>query len=161
MKVVDKKLIGSLNTASENQQVKPMNFLEEDKKRDTTAKNIEVKSMGYQKGHNVPEGWYVVKLVSAKTHNSNTYKLWVEVLRNWPSDTPYKEPQTISGFARRDPHGGNVELARCFGDGIPDRPSAFFNDIGIISLSPTGWIDLLDNTVSVELFGKKINGVRE
>lgn len=157
MRKIDIRLIGALNKAAESQQVEPINFLEEDNKKDTMARNFEVKSVGYQKGHDVPEGWYVTKLVSVKTHNSNTYKLWVEVLRNWPSDTPYKDPQTICGFARRDPYGGNVELARCFGDGVPDRPSAFFNGIGIISLSPTGWIDLLDNTVSAEVFGKRLD----
>lgn len=94
----------------------------------------------WDKRHDVPEGFYEVRLVDVKCHNKETYKLQVEILKN--GTKPWPEPTVITGYCRR--YGTDFgDLEDCFGGGIQKRSSAYVGRVGIISLSHSGWITLM------------------
>ena len=95
----------------------------------------------WKKGHNVPGGAYLVKLVDVKCHNKTTYKLKVEILPDTLLDKEHFY-SVITGYARRDKYG-YYDLANCFGDGVLRKPaSAYVGGVGIIDLTDSGWITL-------------------
>lgn len=135
MKKVNPSLLAELIKAGENQKPKQIIF-----------EGLEPSSpeyTGYQKGHNVPEGTYKVKLLDVKCHNKETYKLTVKVIKDWLTDKPYPEEPIITGYARRGPVRFE-DLAFCFGDGtVSNNLSDYKDSIGIISLNHSGWITLI------------------
>ena len=137
-------LLGTLIAASEGQTVVP--FVPK-------SKPVAVKAVGngYQKGHDVPEGMYVVKLLDIRCHNSTTYYMKVQIISEMCSKAPYGEQPIINGYARR---GSDFsDLGSCFENKITHKRSKdYIGNLGLISLSSTGWIKLVSRAIDTANF---------
>lgn len=99
----------------------------------------------YDKGHSVPEGVYLVKLIEVKCHSKECYKLKVEI-------TDGAEKQVITGYSNRDQYG-YYDLANCFSDGVlHSKTSQYVGGVGYIVLSHSGWITLLSRSFDTSIF---------
>lgn len=99
----------------------------------------------YNKGHKVPEGLYLVKLVDVKCHSKECYKLKVEITRG-------AETEVITGYSNRDQYG-YYDLADCFSNGVlHSRTSKYVGGLGYITLSHSGWIALLSRSFDTITF---------
>lgn len=105
----------------------------------------------YKKGHDVPEGIYLVKLVSVKCHGPYSYKMQVEVL-NYTNGKDYPDPKVISGYAGR--RGKDFsDLEYCFAPGVVHkRSSGYVGCYGVINLTHSGWMELLPQDMFDHLF---------
>lgn len=65
----------------------------------TLCSNITDKS--WKKGHDVPEGLYMVKLVGIKCHGPYAYKMEMRVLGDADSQNPFPEQKVIKGYGER------------------------------------------------------------
>ena len=105
----------------------------------------------WEKGHDVPEGTYLVKLLDIKCHNKITYKLKVEILPDTLSGKGHSYG-VITGYARRDKYGF-YDLANCFGDGtLYKRSTTYISGVGVIDLTDTGWMTLRSKEFYPDLF---------
>ena len=144
MRKVPLYLLGTLIAASSGQTVQP--FV-------PNSKPVEVKAVRdiYQKGHNVPEGIYVVKLLDIRCHNTTTYYMKVQIISEMCSKAPYGKQPIINGYARR---GSDFsDLGSCFENKITHRRSKdYIGNLGLISLSSTGWIKLVSRAIDTANF---------
>ena len=105
----------------------------------------------WEKGHDVPEGTYLVKLLEIKCHNKVTYKLKVEVLSNVLTGKDHSYG-VITGYARRDKYGF-YDLANTFSEGVlHKRSTAYIGGVGVLDLTDTGWMTLRGRQFYPELF---------
>ena len=96
----------------------------------------------WQKNHNVPSGFYIAKLVSAKVNNATSYRLELEILK-YTNQDPYPEPQVIVGYCERQ-DADHSFLAGCFSDGeVHSRVNQYSGGLGVISLTDSGWVELV------------------
>lgn len=141
MRKVPVDLIGKLNKAAENQKPLIFNLFE-----NVPKKVIEYNDLSYDKGHDVPEGYYVARLLSVKYHNSMYYKIQLEILKDAQCKTSDVPRQVIKGYvfrplARRD-------FEDCFG--VYKKFSDCVGRVGIIRLSHSGWVDCQDSKCYAE-----------
>lgn len=101
------------------------------------------------------EGIYIVKLLSVKCHNANTYKLSVEVLKEWAGHKPLEEgPKVIEGYARRYSKDFS-DIANCFSDGeLHSRGSKYAGQEGLVSITSSGWISLMARSFDQKYFSE-------
>ena len=89
MKKVDPILIPELNRLAENQRVKT---------NITPAGDLVMSDFSYKKGHDIPEGYYLVKLAGIKCHGPTCYYMDLEVLQDAFSLEEFPEPKAIKGY---------------------------------------------------------------
>ena len=134
MRKVDPALIPELLKGSENQRPgwQP----------DATHRKA-IESTGYKKGHDLAEGFYLVKLVGIKCHGPYCYYMDLEVLQDALSVKAFPEPKVIKGYGERK--GSDFsDLAACFGSGVVHKRSAgYVGGYGVVWLTHSGWIQLL------------------
>ena len=96
----------------------------------------------YDKGHDVPEGTYYVKLLDIKCHSKKTYKLKIYIIEDIVDAGNIYTEQVITGFVGRCPDG-YYDLANCFENGVLHTSATkYISEKGIIHLSNRGWITL-------------------
>lgn len=84
----------------------------------------------------VPENGYLVKVLSIKCHNADSYKMTVEII-----DGKYAG-HVVTGYSRRYSKEHGV-LADCFSYGVlHNRAAGYVGETGYIFLHQSGWIDL-------------------
>ena len=117
-----------------------------------TPTGIQYVDCSYKKGHDVPEGIYLVKLVSVKCHGPYSYKMQVEILKDGLSGKEYPDPKVITGFAGR--RGKDFsDLEYCFAPGVVHkRSSGYVGCFGVINLTHSGWIELLSQDMFPYVF---------
>lgn len=94
----------------------------------------------YYKGHNVPAGTYLVKLLEISCPSVYFYYLKVEVLLD------NAETKIINGPAKRNEYGF-YDLAKCFSNGVLHKsPDPYVGELGVISLDELGNIEFIDRT---------------
>ena len=134
MRKVDPSLIPELLKGSENQRPgwQP----------DATHRKV-AESSGYKKGHDLPEGFYLVKLVGIKCHGPYCYYMDLEVLQDALSAKAFPEPKAIKGYGERKSSDFS-DLASCFGSGVVHkRSTGYVGSYGVVWLTHSGWIKLL------------------
>ena len=92
MKKIDPILIPELNRLAENQRVKT---------NITPAGDLVCRDFSYKKGHDIPEGYYLVKLAGIKCHGPTCYYMDLEVLQDAFSLEEFPEPKGIKGYGER------------------------------------------------------------
>ena len=134
MKKVDPILIPELNRLAENQRVKT---------NIAPAGDLVMSDLSYKKGHDIPEGYYLVKLVGIKCHGPTCYYMDLEVLQDALSLEEFPEPKAIKGYGERK--GSDFsDLASCFGSGVVHkRSTGYVGSYGVVWLTHSGWIKLL------------------
>jgi len=117
-----------------------------------TPTGIQYVDCSYKKGHDVPEGIYLVKLVSVKCHGPYSYKMDVEVLKDAYTGKDLPEPKVISGYAGR--RGKDFsDLGYCFADEeIYTRTAKYVGCYGVIKLTHSGWMELLHRWLFPSVF---------
>ena len=96
----------------------------------------------YDKGHDVPEGTYYVKLLDIKCHSKKAYKLKIYIIDDIVDAGNIYTNQSITGFAGRCPDG-YYDLANCFENGVLHTSATkYIGEKGVIHLSNSGWITL-------------------
>lgn len=146
MRKIDVSLIATLNKGAENQVIK--------KNEPAAPKTTypEVIDMSYDKGHNVPEGIYLVKLLDIKCHSTYYYKMKIEILNRASRLAETEDHQVITGYANRH-QGGYYDLADCFSGGVLHKSTKkYIGGIGFVSLSQSGWISLFSRTFNTDIF---------
>ena len=108
----------------------------------TAPSGIQYVDCSYKKGHDVPEGMYLVKLVGVKCHGPYSYKMDVEVLKDAYTGKAFPEPKVISGYAGR--RGKDfADLGYCFAnEEVFKRTSAYVGGYGVINITHSGWMEL-------------------
>lgn len=97
----------------------------------------------WKKGHDVPEGLYMVELVGIKCHGPYAYKMEIQVLGDADSQNPFHEQKVIKGYGERNCKDFS-DLALCFARGELRRRSVdYIGCQGVIYLSASGWISLM------------------
>lgn len=142
MRKVNEKIFADIMGASAPSGATRIKFVDEGR----------VVDMSYKKGHDVPEGMYLVKLVSVKCHGPYSYKMQVEVLNDAYTGKDYPNPQIISGYAGR--RGKDfTDLGYCFADGeVYTRTSKYVGGLGVIKLTHSGWMELMSRDLFPNLF---------
>ena len=134
MKKVDPILIPELNRLAENQRVKT---------NITPAGDLVCRDFSYKKGHDIPEGYYLVKLVGIKCHGPTCYYMDLEVLQDAFSLEEFPKPKAIKGYGERRCSDFS-DLASCFGSGVVHkRSTGYVGSYGVVWLTHSGWIKLL------------------
>ena len=134
MKKVDPILIPELNRLAENQRVNT---------NITPAGDLVCRDFSYKKGHDIPEGYYLVKLVGIKCHGPTCYYMDLEVLQDAFSLEEFPEPKGIKGYGERRCSDFS-DLASCFSSGVVHkRSTGYVGSYGVVWLTHSGWIKLL------------------
>lgn len=134
MKKIDPKYLPELIKGSENQRVKT---------NITPAGDLVMSDFSYKKGHDIPEGYYLVKLVGIKCHGPYCYYMDLEVLQDALSLEEFPEPKAIKGYGERRCSDFS-DLAACFGSGVVHkRSTGYVGSYGVVWLTHSGWIKLL------------------
>ena len=113
MRKIDPALIPELIKGSENQ--KPNVRIDPNGK-------LTVMDNSYKKGHDIPEGYYLVKLVGIKCHGPTCYYMDLEVLQDAFSLEEFPEPKAIKGYGERRCSDFS-DLASCFSSGVVHKRS--------------------------------------
>lgn len=146
MRKLDVSLIAALNKGAENQVIA---------KDEPAAQKItytEVIDRSYDKGHNVPEGIYLVRLLNIKCHSTYYYKIKIEILNRASRLAETEDHRVISGYANRY-QGGYSDLADCFSNGVLHKSTKkYIGELGFISLGHSGWINLLSRSFNTTIF---------
>lgn len=134
MKKIDPKYLPELIKGSENQRVKT---------NITPAGDLVMSDFSYKKGHDIPEGYYLVKLVGIKCHGPYCYYMDLEVLQDALSLEEFPEPKPIKGYGERRCSDFS-DLASCFGSGVVHkRSTGYIGSYGVVWMTHSGWIQLL------------------
>ncbi|NCC15343.1 MAG: hypothetical protein EOM28_03180 [Clostridia bacterium] len=140
MRKVDVNLIEELNRGAENQGKPKGEFVV------TYTAAVTNKTYYFDRGHNVPAGKYVVKLIDIKCVGVYFYKLTVEVLFD------NQKSQVITGLANKNEYSFR-DLADCFSNGVLHKsPDLYVGSLGIISINEMGYISLIDRTATDRVF---------
>lgn len=101
------------------------------------------------------EGIYIVKLLSLKRHNANTYKLNIEIMKEWAGYKPYEEePKVLEGYARRYSKDFS-DIAVCFSNNeLHTRGSMYVGQEGLVSITSSGWLTLMARSFDQNYFSE-------
>lgn len=142
MKKVPVHLLSALNAGAENQRPEKIDF---------GLDSPTVEDYTYDKGHDIPEGFYIVRLVSVKYHNKRYNKLEVEVLAD-TAKKPFIPTQVIKGYIEKVLTLDYISA--CFGTGQKyDKARKYVGGVGIIHLTHSGWIECMGTAYWAEQFG--------
>lgn len=134
MKKIDPKYLPELIKGSENQRPNV--------RIDPNGK-LTVMDNSYKKGHDIPEGYYLVKLAGIKCHGPTCYYMDLEVLQDAFSLEEFPKPKAIKGYGERRCSDFS-DLASCFGSGVVHkRSTGYVGSYGVVWLTHSGWIKLL------------------
>lgn len=103
--------------------------------------NIAMVDNSYKKGHDLPEGFYMVKLLNIKCHGPYAYKMDLEVY-GAIGDKEFPEPKTIKGYGERFDNSFE-DLSACFGGGGHKKSTGYIGSYGVVYLTHSGWIKLM------------------
>ena len=151
MRKVDSALLTDLLEGAKEQKVPVLEVCSAPSATPVEKVGIVSAGQGWNKGHNVPEGIYLVKLVGVKCHSPNAYKMQLEVLADGLSGESYPEVRVISGFCRRAEQDCS-DLSICFGSGkVHKRAAGYVGDYGIINLTHSGWVKMLPRSIFLNI----------
>lgn len=143
MRKVDNVLLADLIEGTKEQKAPVLEACSAPSAIPVKKVDLEGTDHSWKKGHNVPEGIYLVKLVGVKCHSPNAYKMQIEILADGLSGRSYLEVRVISGFCRREKKDCS-DLSICFGSGVVHKKAAdYVGGYGVINLTHSGWISML------------------
>lgn len=149
MRTVRPELLAQLNQSAsvlqKNLQHTPVDYktLENSKKvilNDTPIERPDFTTRyNCKKVNNLPHGEYLVEVLSAKCHNTQTYEFGLKIIKSL-SVNQANVGKVIVGYVPRHKECEQA-LACCFGDGSPvDRVKDYVGKIGIVSLTYYDWV---------------------
>ena len=105
----------------------------------------------------LPHGSYLVEVLSAKCHNTQTYEFGLKIIKSL-SVNQANVGKVIVGYVPRHKECEQA-LACCFGDGSPvDRVKDYVGKMGIVTLTYYDWVMPGPREIYPQFFADDIKG---